>query len=66
MNSTTILLVEDNEDDAFFMQRALRDAGIACPVRLLEDGQQAIDYLGGQGDYADRAAHPLPARGPSS
>jgi CheY-like chemotaxis protein len=60
MNPTTILLVEDNEDDAFFMQRALRDAGIDCPVRLLEDGQQAIDYLGGQGDYADRAAHPLP------
>ena len=60
MNSTTILLVEDNEDDAFFMNRALRDAGITNPVRLVEDGQQAIDYLGGAGEYADRKDNPLP------
>jgi CheY-like chemotaxis protein len=60
MNSNLILLVEDNEDDAFFMQRALHDAGIANPVRLLEDGRQAIEYLGGTGEFADRAANPLP------
>lgn len=60
MNSQLILLVEDNEDDAFFMQRALRDAGIANPVRWLEDGQQAIEYLSGGGAFADRAANPLP------
>jgi CheY-like chemotaxis protein len=60
MSSNTILLIEDNEDDAFFMQRALHDAGIDNPVRLLEDGQQAIDYLSGKGDYADRTANPLP------
>jgi CheY-like chemotaxis protein len=60
MNSTTILLVEDNEDDAFFMKRALRDAGIANPVRIVEDGQQAIDYLRGGGEFTDRAQNPLP------
>jgi CheY-like chemotaxis protein len=60
MNSNTILLVEDNEDDAFFMKRALHDAGISNPVVLLEDGKQAIDYLNGAGDYADRAKNPLP------
>lgn len=60
MISNTILLVEDNEDDAFFMQNALREAGIANPVRLLEDGRQAVNYLGGVGEYADRTAHPLP------
>ncbi len=49
----TILLVEDNEDDAFFMQQALRDAGIANPVKWLEDGQAAVDFLGGAGDPAD-------------
>ncbi|MEO5961289.1 MAG: response regulator [Opitutaceae bacterium] len=57
----TILLVEDNEDDAFFMRRALRDAGIENPVVHLEDGREAIDYLSGNGKYADRAAFPLPA-----
>jgi CheY-like chemotaxis protein len=60
MNSTTILLVEDNEDDAFFMKRALRDAGIDNPVRMVEDGQQAIDYLSGAGAFAERADNPLP------
>ena len=61
MRSTgTILLVEDNEDDAFFMQRALRAAGVENPVQLAEDGQQAIDYLAGAGPYADRTRTPLP------
>lgn len=60
MNSNTILLVEDNEDDAFFMKRALHDAGINNPVVLLEDGRQAIDYLNGAGAYVDRAKNPLP------
>jgi CheY-like chemotaxis protein len=60
MNPNTILLVEDNEDDAFFMRRALKDACIQNPVRHVEDGQQAIDYLAGSGDYADRDVHPLP------
>jgi CheY-like chemotaxis protein len=60
MNSTTILLVEDNEDDAFFMKRALRDAGIVNPVRVVEDGQQAVDYLRGAGEFEDRGGSPLP------
>lgn len=60
MNSTTVLLVEDNEDDAFFMRRALRDAGITNPVRTVEDGQQAVDYLSGVGEFADRARNPVP------
>ena len=60
MISNTILLVEDNEDDAFFMKRALRDARIQNPVQLVEDGRQAIDYLSGTGKYADRTAYPLP------
>jgi len=60
MISHTILLVEDNEDDAFFMKRALRDAGIQNPVKLVEDGRQAIEYLSGSGKFADRSLHPLP------
>ena len=60
MTPSTILLVEDNEDDAFFMRRALREAGIENPVQLAEDGRQAIEYLSGAGKFADRVAHPLP------
>ena len=57
----TILLVEDNEDDAFFMRRALTEAGVTAPVVHLEDGRQAIDYLSGANDYADRSNHPQPS-----
>jgi CheY-like chemotaxis protein len=60
MNSQTILLVEDNEDDAFFMQQALKDAEIVNPLQIVEDGQQAIDYLAGMGRFADRQKYPLP------
>jgi CheY-like chemotaxis protein len=57
----TILLVEDNEDDALLVQRAFRKIGSAHPIRVLSHGEAAVDYLAGQGAYADRASHPLPA-----
>jgi CheY-like chemotaxis protein len=56
-----ILLVEDNEDDIFLMERVLKKAGIAWPLQIVTDGQQALDYLRGAGSYTDRAKHPLPA-----
>jgi CheY-like chemotaxis protein len=55
-----ILLVEDDEHDAFFFRRALAKAGFDLTVRLVTDGEQALQYLNGEGKYADRAAHPLP------
>ena len=56
-----ILLVEDNEDDVFLMRRALRGAHVANPLYVVEDGQEAEDYLSGAGKYADREAYPVPA-----
>jgi CheY-like chemotaxis protein len=56
-----ILLVEDNEDDVFLMKRALKSAGIMNPLYVVDDGQQAVDYLSGSGAYADRATFPMPA-----
>ena len=59
--ANAILLVEDNEDDVFLMKRALKNAGIVNRLCLAEDGQQAIDYLSGNGEFADRSAHPIPS-----
>lgn len=59
--SRTILLVEDNEDDVFLMKRAMKGAAIGNPLHVVEDGQRAIEYLVGAGDFADRDLHPLPA-----
>lgn len=56
-----LLLVEDNEDDVFLMKRALKSARIVNPLLVVEDGQEALDYLGGAGKFADRNQYPLPA-----
>ena len=56
----TILLAEDNEDDVFAMKRALKGAGVVNPLQIVDDGQQTLDYLSGQGAYADRTRFPLP------
>lgn len=55
-----ILYAEDEETDAFFIERAFRQAGISQRLVIVNSGQQAIDYLAGKGEYADRTRHPLP------
>lgn len=55
-----ILIVEDNEDDQFFMKRALKRAGILNGLHIVEDGMKALAYLQGEAPYEDRAAFPRP------
>ena len=57
---STILLVEDNVDDVFFMKRAFQMSGIKNPIQIASDGVIAIDYLAGNGEFADRAKYPSP------
>ena len=58
--NATILVIEDDENDAFFFQRALLKARPDLSFHRVSDGEQAIDYLNGRGSYVDREAHPLP------
>lgn len=60
LHDQSILLVEDNADDILLMKRAMRKANLANPLHVVEDGEQAVAYLAGEGRYADRAAYPLP------
>lgn len=55
-----ILIVDDNPRDITLFQAALENCGIKCPVRVVSHGQQAIAYIRGDGNYADRQAFPLP------
>jgi DNA-binding response OmpR family regulator len=55
-----ILYAEDEENDVFFLRRALRQAQINLPLVVVSDGQKAMDYCLGVGEFADRARHPLP------
>ena len=56
-----ILLVEDNEDDVFLTEAALKQAGCENPVHVVTDGQEAVDYLSGKGYFADREKFPFPS-----
>jgi CheY-like chemotaxis protein len=55
-----ILIAEDDENDAIILERALRKAGVANPVRFCRDGADVIDYLRGEDPYKDRQAFPFP------
>ncbi|HWX22148.1 MAG TPA: response regulator [Candidatus Binatia bacterium] len=56
----TILQVEDDPNDVFLLQHAMKKVGLVNPVRVATDGRQAIDYLKGAGKFADRRKFPLP------
>jgi len=56
----TILLVEDNPDHAELVMRNLEDFRVANRIIHVDDGQAALDYLYGQGQYADRRIYPMP------
>jgi len=60
MRSSAILLVEDDEDDILLLRRAFHNAAVANPLAEVRDGQAAIQYLSGEGAYADRARYPIP------
>ena len=55
-----ILLVEDNRMDVELILDAFREARLGNQIRVVRNGQEALDYLFGQGEYADRQAYPLP------
>lgn len=57
---TTILMAEDDENDVFFLRRAMSQAGLTNPLFVSHDGQEAIDYLNGVSPFNDRAKYPLP------
>jgi CheY-like chemotaxis protein len=59
-NDFAILLAEDDENDVFFFERAAREANITNHLSVVRDGQQAIDYLAGSHQFADRNKYPLP------
>lgn len=61
MKEETILLVEDEENDIFFMRRAVKQVGCEHLLQVVEDGQQAIDYIKGIGDFANRQRFPFPS-----
>ena len=57
----TILYAEDEENDVFFLENAFQKAGSPHSLKAVPDGAQALEYLVGDGPFADRLRYPLPA-----
>lgn len=60
LNNVPILLAEDDENDIFLMGRAFSRAGIPNPLHVVHNGQEAIDYLSGTGNFTERDKYPIP------
>lgn len=54
------LLVEDDRDAVLFFKRALAKTGIPAGFHVARSGEEAVHYLSGRGEFADRGKHPLP------
>ena len=61
MNPRSILLVEDNAQDEMLILRALRRSNVANGIDVVRDGQQALDYLYADGEFAARSGQAQPA-----
>lgn len=57
---THILLAEDNEDDVFLLRQALRKVAEPASLHVVPDGAEAVAWLKGMAQYADRKAYPQP------
>ena len=56
-----ILLVEDNQMDVILTLDAFREAKLQNKINVARNGQEALDYLFGEGKYSDRNIFPLPS-----
>ena len=59
-DAAPILQVEDDDNDVVLLRYAFSSAGLDRPVQAVSDGQQAIEYLAGEGKFANRQEYPLP------
>lgn len=60
-NGKTILHVEDDPNDVLLIGRAFRKAEVPASIQVVNDGDQAVDYLNGSNAYAQREQFPLPS-----
>ena len=59
--SFIVLMADDDEDDCLLVEAAFQEIGIADDLRFVEDGQELLDYLYNEGDFADPERYPRPS-----
>ena len=59
-HTVEILLVEDNPDDVELTLHAFKRSKLVNRIRVIRDGAEALDYLFGDGEFADRDVLDVP------
>ncbi len=60
VDAVEILLVEDNPNDVELTLRALKKHNLANNVMVVRDGAEGLDFIFGEGAYADRSLEKSP------
>ncbi len=60
MSQACILHVDDDPNDQFLFEYAYGAAEIDLPLKQVHSGEEAMAYLEGRGEYANRLDYPLP------
>lgn len=58
--SAVILIIEDNEDHAELIMRCFEEHQITNKAFHVADGEKALDFVFGRGEYQDRTKYPVP------
>jgi CheY-like chemotaxis protein len=56
----TILIVEDDPNDQFMLTRGFKKTGVTTPMHVVNNGLEAIAYMMGEGEYANRETYCYP------
>ena len=57
----TVLLIEDNPDDAKTVELAFQRSGFGADLHIVRDAEEATAYISGIGPFTDRVHFPIPA-----
>ena len=55
-----ILVAEDDPNDLELLRHVVSDNGVEVNFQPAHDGEQVMNYLRGEGQFGDRARHPIP------
>ncbi|BDC99209.1 response regulator [Persicobacter psychrovividus] len=56
-----ILIADDDAEDRLLAQEALEASDFKGKIYFVEDGEELMDYLLGNGKYSDRQVYPVPS-----
>ena len=58
--SFKVLMADDDDDDCLLVDSAFQEIGISHDLRFVGDGQELLDYLYNEGEFADPEKNPRP------